>query len=125
MKAIQGLLLCIVAILSTESCTSVHDVILQEKDAQFFKVEELPGVQPIRLRISGLAFNSAMSVSEITTKADGSTLVVLVHLALTRPGTSGSFVYELAVPETVSEVRFGNSAIPVWKRESSPKRPRG
>jgi hypothetical protein len=34
-----------------------------------------------------------MSVNNITTKTDDSAIVVLVHLALAKPGTSGSFAY--------------------------------
>lgn len=48
----------------------MHDVVLESKDVQFFTVEELPGRRPTRLRISGLAFKSAMSVNKITTKRD-------------------------------------------------------
>lgn len=95
----------------------LRDVILEAKDIQFFKVEEVPGAQPIKLRISGLAFNSAMSVNKITTKVIGpNILVVDVHLAHAKPGTSGSFQYELTVPDYISEVRFGNDMTSIWTR---------
>lgn len=98
----------------------IHNVLLESKDVQFFKVEELPGARPTKLRISGLAFRSAMSVSKITTKTDGAAIVVLVYLSLAKPATSGSFAYELTVPDTVNEVRFGSSPAPIWTRGETP-----
>jgi hypothetical protein len=113
------------AFLISGGCAEMHSTILEAKDVQFFKVEELQAAQPVKLRISGLAFNSAMSVKKITTKIDGSVITVQVQLALARPGTSGSFAYELTVPDSVSEVRFGKGTAPVWKRGgSSPLRPK-
>jgi hypothetical protein len=107
------------AFLMMGGCAKVFDRILEAKDVQFFKVEELRNTQPVKLRISGLAFNSAMSVRETTTKTDGSVIVVQVHLAPSKPGTSGSFEYELTIPDSVNEVRFGQDAAPVWKRSTS------
>lgn len=91
------------------------DVILEPKDVQNFKVEKLPGT-PTRLMLSGLAFNSSMGVRKITTKRDGTAVVVLVRLSLAHRGASGNFAYELTVPDSVNEVRFGHSVTTVWKR---------
>jgi hypothetical protein len=99
------------------------NVLLESKYVQYFKVEEVQGTRPTRLIISGLAFNSAMTVKRITTKTIGSVIVVSVYLALTKKGTSGSFAYELTVPDSVNEVRFGSSVAPIWKRGSSPDHP--
>jgi hypothetical protein len=119
MKTIYRFLFCILAFLMTGSCAVVHDSVLESKDVQFFKVEELPRARPTRLIISGLVFKSALSVNKITTKTEGSVTVVMVHLALAKPGTSGSFQYELPVPDSVDEVRFGSTATSIWKRGSS------
>ena len=118
MNTIYKSLLYILALLTTGGCTAAHDVILESKDVQFFEVEELQ-TSPTKLRISGLAFKSAMSVSKITTKTDKSVIVVQVHLAIAKPGTSGSFAYELTVPSSVKEVRFGTTVAPIWQRRSS------
>jgi hypothetical protein len=98
-------------------CT-LHDRVLEKKDVQFFKVEEISTTHPTVVRISGLAFMSAMSVGRITTGTESSSMVVQVHVALAKPGTSGSFQYDLLVPDSVSQVKFGTSEIPIWRRGS-------
>jgi archaellum component FlaF (FlaF/FlaG flagellin family) len=118
MKSIGRLLFCGVVLVTTGSCSWPSDAILESKDAQSFKVEELQTTRPTKLRVSGLAFNSSMSVKKITTRVEGSTVVVLVHLGLAESGTSGSFSYDLLVPDSVNEVRFGNSPAPIWKRST-------
>jgi hypothetical protein len=119
MKITYKLFAYIFALLITGGCAAVNDIILESKDVQFLKVEELQ-TTPTRLKISGLAFTSAMSVSKITTKANDSAIVIQVHVALAKPGTSGSFAYELPVPESVKEVRFGTGPAPIWKRGAPP-----
>jgi hypothetical protein len=44
-------------------------------------------------------------------------LTVNVYLCLARPGLSGSFDYELSVPDSVHEVRFGSEKVVIWKRK--------
>jgi len=83
------------------------------------KVEELPGATPTRLRISGFVFKSWKSVTKITTEKTSSAIVVFVHVFLTRPGTTGQIDYELPIPDSVTEVRFGNNAKVIWTRGSS------
>jgi hypothetical protein len=104
------------------------DVTLEPKDVQNFKVEKI-SAHPTRLRLSGLAFNSSMGISKITTKQNGSILIVLVHLSVAHRAASGNLSYELTVPDSVNEVRFGSSSENVWKRgdtlESTPKSPSG
>ena len=119
MKSIYKCFLCILALLTVGGCAAVQNAVLESKDVQFLKVHELQAARPTRLKISGLAFHSAMSVNKITTKTEGSAMVVLVHLAIAKQGTSGSFEYELAVPDSVNEVRFGNSSVRIWKRRPS------
>jgi len=68
------------------------------------------------VRISGFSGNSSCSVKKITVRRESASLVVLVHLMLAREGTSGSFQYDLAVPNFVEEIRFGKSETVVWKR---------
>jgi hypothetical protein len=110
------LLALLVVVSSAELYNTLDHMVLESKDVQFFKVEELPGTRPTRLRISGLAFKSAMAVRKITTEEDGTAVVVLVHLSLAKRGTSGSFMYDLPVPDSVNEVRFGSSKVSIWRR---------
>lgn len=99
-------------------CAAV-DTVLEPRGVHGFKVEELLGAKPTGLRISGRCRGGAMAVSRITSKVEESSMVVQVHVALVvlmRRGSSGSFQYELSVPDSVNEVRFGNSLTPVWRR---------
>lgn len=55
----------------------------------------------------------------ITEKKDGATITISVHLAvigLVKPKTNGNFEYELMVPKSVDEVRFGRTSTIIWKR---------
>jgi hypothetical protein len=81
-------------------------MILELKDVQSFKVREI-SLSPLKIRLSGLAFHSALVVRNITTLHDGDSLQVLVHLMPTMPGRSGSFSYDLAIPESINTVSFG------------------
>ena len=96
-----------------------QDRILEPIDVVMFKTEEIRGAYPTQLRISGGTSSSAESVYKITTKKEGATIVVLVHAGIAKKGTSGDIKYELSVPDSVSEVRFGHSSTPIWKRDSS------
>ena len=109
------------ASVAVSGCAEVGGQIVEAKDIQFLKVEEIPGAKPPKLRLSGLVFKSAMSVQDITAKEEGKRLMVLVRIALARPGTSGSFNYELVVPDGVDEVVFGNERTVVWKRGQGQK----
>jgi hypothetical protein len=104
----------------TTVCNAGDDMILEYKDVQFFKVTEIHSRKPLVVKISGLAFHSAMSVEKITTRSEQSSLVVYVHLTLARPGLSGRFEYELTVPDSINEVRFGNEKAVIWKRKITP-----
>jgi hypothetical protein len=92
------------------------DMILAYRDVQFFKVVELPSQKTTAIEISGLAFHSALAVEKITTDIKGKSLMVEVYLCPARPGLSGSFDYELSIPDSVNEVRFGGEKFVVWRR---------
>lgn len=102
---------------------SALDVILEPKDVIFLKVKEEPGVRPTELQIDSATSSSAMSVYKITTRTEGAAIVVLVHAGVARRGTSGTIKYELSVPDSVDEVRFGRSSALIWKRGSSSAHP--
>lgn len=91
-------------------------MILEYKDVQFFKAEAEPPSAPTSLKISGLAFHSALSVGKITDENDAGSIVVLVHLIPATPGTSGSFAIDIPIPDSVNDVRFGNERVEIWKR---------
>ena len=85
------------------------------------KVEQAHATWPLTLNMSGQPMYSGMVVRNVTTKTRGSVLFVTPHMALVglaKPIARGAFEYQLVVPDSVNEVRFGKEAVPVWKRES-------
>ena len=102
---------------ASSGVAKASDVILALKDVQFFKIVELAGRKPTALEISGLAFHSALAVEKIATDTKGNSLMVDLYLCLARPGLSGSFDYELSVPDSIYEVRFGDEKILIWRRK--------
>lgn len=103
-------------VLLITACNASDSMILEYKDVQSIKATEIPDRTPLALKISGLVVHSALSVEKITTTAEGSSLIVYVHLAIARPGLSGRFERELPVPDSINEVRFGNENVVIWKR---------
>jgi hypothetical protein len=126
MKTIYKVAFFLLVLLAVGGCRALYNmfynVILEAKDVQYLKVEELRATRPVKLKISGHPFYSGMVVRSITAKNDGPVIIVSVHLAaigLVKPKTSGTFEYELTVPESITEVRFGRSPTPIWKRGTS------
>ena len=99
--------------------TELYDQPLEARLIADFKVEQVPSGPAVTLNISGQPMYSAMVVRNVTAKTRGSVLFVTPHLALVglaRPLSQGKFKYQLIVPGSVDEVRFGNSAVTIWKR---------
>jgi hypothetical protein len=113
----RAAIILIGTVVASLALARASETILSYKDVQFFKVVQLPDRKPTALKISGLAFHSALAVEKITTGIEGKSLTVDVYLCLARPGLSGSFDYEFSVPDSVNEVRFGGEKIVVWRRE--------
>lgn len=97
------------------ACSSGNKLVLEQKDVQFFQVVNI-NEKPTTLKISGLAFHSALAVSEIITKEKESSLLILVYLTPARAGLSGSFNFEVSIPDRVNDVRFGNDRTIIWSR---------
>lgn len=107
-------------ILSMSACNaSGVGMVLEKKDVQFFKVSDIPTRTPHALKISGLAFHSALAVEKISTITEGQSLTVFIHLVPAKPGLSGSFEYELTIPDSISDVKFGNEKVEIWNRKAA------
>lgn len=99
----------------------LYNVPLEARLIANFNVEQTRAIGPVTLKMSGLPMYSGMVVRNVTVKTRGSVMFVTPHLALVglaKPIARGTFEYQLAVPDSVDEVRFGKSAVPVWKRQS-------
>ena len=99
------------------------DRILEVQDIQFFKVEEVSQPTGTALRLSGLAFHSALGVSNISVATSGDAEVVLIHLTPARSGLSGGFDHLIDLPATVTAVVLGNDRAVIWRRPVAPKKP--
>jgi hypothetical protein len=109
-------------VLCATGCSAMNkDEVVEAKDIQFFKVEPQGQLSSPRLRVSGLVFRSSMSVNRITEARHESQLNLLVHVQLARPGTSGSFSYDVSIPSWAEQVTFGKDSAPIWSRPSAPK----
>jgi hypothetical protein len=101
---------------------ALYDETLEPGNDLQFKVEELQGTHPTRLHIVMQPLSSAIVLRTITTKTRNQTLIVLAHGGLAgvvEPNSNWGRTFELAVPDSVNEVRFGHSKTLVWKRGSA------
>jgi YD repeat-containing protein len=103
------------SVLDLPGCNCEPDMVLALKDVQFFNAQEISS-SPLTIRVSGLAFHSLLVVREITTAQEGDSLLVLVHLIPARQGLSGTFRYDLVVPDSVNKVAFGEQRTLIWDR---------
>lgn len=124
------LLISVLILAPAELARSVGtSMILKHSDVGAFEAKEIPGPTR-RLKISGFAFHSALFVSRVESKADGRVITVLVHLtgpvtttllhftgSARRFGRSGNFDYDLDIPGSVNEVRFGPEGTVIWRRK--------
>jgi hypothetical protein len=93
-----------------------HTVILERKYVVHLQVVELQHGRSTVVRISSLSGLSAYSVKKITSHVEGDMKTVIVRLFLARRGTSGNFQYDVLVPESVNEIRFGQASELIWRR---------
>jgi hypothetical protein len=89
--------------------------VLGGKEAFRLNVLEMHDATGTVVRVSGLC-GPALVVKKITTKRDNTSIVVLVHVMLARPGATGEFEYDVAVPDSVNEIRFGRNEALIWTR---------
>ena|SRR6266568_3935898 len=101
----------------------LYSTILESNALFHLKAEEIPGSHPTRLRVLGSPTYSGAVVHCVAQKKRGSTLVVLMHLApagWAKQMFYGEMInYEVTVPDSVNEVRFGRNATLLWKRSVS------
>lgn len=71
------------------------------------------------LKISGLIFHSAIVAEHIRVVQQGSTVRILIDMALTRPGKSGRFEVTVPLSDNVERVVFGSAGNELWRDKSS------
>ena len=115
---IVGTALLAFGIIATQSMTREENMILEKKDIQFFKVEQIER-SPLELNITGLVMHSSYVVEKIDTSQSDDTLMLKIYLKLASfasAKSSGSFTYHLIVPETVRKVVMGKEQAVIWMR---------
>ena len=127
-KNFRHFVLILFGFLAVGGCAAVYmlyeglyNEILEPRDLYHLNIEELRGTHPTILNISMQPLSSAAVLRTITTKKKGQTLIVLAHIGLSgfvKPNSNWDKNFELTVPDSVNEVRFGHSSTPIWKRGS-------
>lgn len=90
---------------------------LEAEDVQFFKVSAYDSGDRLMLRVSGLAFHSALAVNALEEIKENDSLHLLVSLVPAKKGLSGSFDYTIEVPREINFVTFGDERKVVWERK--------
>jgi hypothetical protein len=99
--------------------SALYDYRMESKDAARLIVEEVGEVHPKHLQILVEPMASALVVRKISTDERGDILTLQYHLALAgrvQPELVWGQKYELVVPDSVREVRFGRDAKRIWRR---------
>lgn len=108
--------ICFMLIGLLPSCTMGKEIILEKKDVQFFKINEVNSNNSHELKLSGLAFHSSLAVSGMKTIQKNESLTIFVYLAPAKAGMSGNFEYTIAIPSLVNTINFGSEKAVIWKR---------
>jgi hypothetical protein len=98
---------------------AVYHHVMEQSEASRLTVQEMPGSNPLNLKITVQNTDDAENIRSVTTKRQGATVTILYHLSragLTQPGASWQEPYLLAVPDSVNEVRFGRNSSVIWQR---------
>jgi hypothetical protein len=98
------------------SLISHYTTVLERGIAMDFNAVEIRGEGIPKVHLSGFCGNSSMSVKNVTFDREPHSVTVLVHIFLTRKGTTGNFSFDVPVPEGIDEIRFGKERVVVWRR---------
>lgn len=114
---IKGFILFV--LLTTIGCQPMSPTILEFKDVQFFKLDTISTTEnQDELKLSGLAFHSALCVREIKQKKYSNEVQIIVYLSRCKKELSGRFEYFITISKNVEKVTFGNNRAVVWNREN-------
>jgi len=109
---------CIVGILVLVFCPII---VLGRNNLISIRAVELQHGEPTIVRVSG-ACGHLFSIKRVKAQRSGSSISILVYASLVSPVNlpwehdSGIFEYDLSVPKSVSEIRFGKKGVLIWKR---------
>jgi hypothetical protein len=122
-KFLTGLLIGLaigIGVIAYAAWSALYDHIMTMGEVQHMKVEEMSGTHPLQLKITFQTGDSALVTRTVTAKQRGQSVTILYHLALTglvKPEFGWHEPYLLTVPDSVNEVRFGDSQV-IWRRDT-------
>ena len=110
-------LLAVASIAAYGFHAAVYLRVLERSEAPHFEVAELPGSNPVNLKITVEGPGYAENIRSISMRRRGQTINILYHLSLAKLGQRGwQEPYVMAVPDSVNEVRFGRDNVVIWQR---------
>ena len=111
------LAVCVTALYVIASYLMRPTIVLEPRYTKELRVVELSSRPTCIVRVSGLSLSSVYSADKFTAQAEGQSLNLLVFLSLSAPWrTVKRFQYDVTVPESVNEIRFGKSKEVIWRR---------
>ena len=97
-------------------CVIAEPQILEHEHVLQFKLDLDPNTKT-PVKISGLCGASAYCIQDVTSKTNGTTLLVLVKIGFCKEGQTGNLLYPLKVSDDIKELRFGSKEYLIWKRQ--------
>lgn len=113
-RKLASVLVAVVALPTGASGCSLRRQVLEYKDVGQFSIEEVRYGKARSLRLSGLAFHSALAIDGHEEVMRGDELRVRIFLRLARRDMSGTFDFVVDIPCGVREVRFGDEGHRIW-----------
>ena len=95
-----------------------HTVVLNRRSIVKLTVVEHTNSGATVVHVSGLCGDDGYSIKRIAIAVEGSSITMFVYASIVRPGKTGWFEYDVPVPPSVNEIRFGKDKVLIWRRES-------
>jgi hypothetical protein len=98
-------------------CAIAKPQILEFEHVLQYKLELDPSTK-VPDKISGLCGASSYCIQDVTSRTNGTTLVMLVRIGVCKKGQSGNFSFPLSLSDGIQELRFGEKQTLIWTRST-------
>jgi len=96
-----------------------HTIMLETRSVAKLTVVERTRSEVTVVHVSGLCQEGAYVIKRVVATVEGSSVNLFVYAVLLRPGATGWFEYDVTVPASVNEIRFGKDKVVIWTRRAS------
>ena len=86
-----------------------HVIVLETRSVVKPKVVEHSCSEATVVHVSGICEEDAYVIKRVVATVEGPSINLLVYAVLLRPGAIGRFEYDVTVPASVNEIRFGKA----------------